>query len=300
VTAPSQVIENLRISADGVPGITIDGFDDVVIRNVEIRHSGAQGIKFTDAHQLTIDSVSIVNVGAPAQGANSSVDESNIEGKNSNAPTIQRARLSRGSSGVYLLKCQDARLSFIEGYDFRGPMPRGQLVQFNQSDRALLEDFSAVNPPDSSWVEDNVSVYDSDDCVVRRGLLDGNNSPSGVGVMVEFDHAGDNGLVQDVDAVRMGNGCFFGYPAVNLTYERTRCRDNLCVDQGRGAPKSGGLGWGAGEDAQVAVVASVYFNLCAGVSWANKGGGASFTTLELKEQDFAPRAPLALSFCWEQ
>ncbi|MFY0539433.1 hypothetical protein [Nannocystis pusilla] len=45
----------------------------------------------------------------------------------------------------------------------------------------MLEDFSVINPQASSWPEDNVNIYQSVDVEIRRGMIDGNNSPSGWG-----------------------------------------------------------------------------------------------------------------------
>ncbi len=141
-------------------------------------------------------------------------------------------RLTRGSSGIYLVECPDSQLSFLEGHDFRGPFPRGQLVQWDKSNNGLLADFPVINPP-GSWPEDNVNIYQSSNVTVRRGFIDGNNSPSGVGVI--FDGGPSTGLVEDVDAVRMGNGCFSDYDGgEGVVFRRTRCRDNICGSQGRG------------------------------------------------------------------
>lgn len=49
-------------------------------------------------------------------------------------------------------------------------------MQWNASDNGVLEDFSVENPPES-WPEDNVNVYKSLSATIRRGLVDGNNSP---------------------------------------------------------------------------------------------------------------------------
>ena len=87
----------------------------------------------------------------------------------------------------------------------RGPYPRGQLVQFDKSNDCLLEDFSVVNRPGQSWVEDNISVYRSSKCVIRRGLVDGNDSPGGVGIMVEQSASREAPvLIEHVDAIPPG------------------------------------------------------------------------------------------------
>ena len=296
-TRDGQVVENLHVKSTSGPGILVDGKRNVVIRNVLVEHAGGPGILFRDAPGLQIENVHVIHTGAPEQGANPDPELNNIHGYGSTDVGIENVKLERGSSGVYLDRCPGAAIRRIEGHDFRGPFPRGQLVQFNNCDGASLEDFSAENPPSSSWVEDNVSVYQSSDVVVRRGLVDGNNSPSGVGIMFEQD-AGTSrgGLCEDVDAVRMGNGCFSAYPGRGVTFVRTRCRDNICGDQGRGVPLSSGLAWAGSPASQsLQILDSAYDDLCGGLVWDRD----VFDRIVLVEQDFELRQPQRISFCWE-
>ena len=132
-----------------------------------------------------------------------------------------------------------AVLQGIEGYDFRGPMPRGQLVQFDKSPNSSLSDFYVHNDPKVAFTEDNVSVFQSDNVTIQRGVIDGNNSPSGQGVIFEFSN---NGTVSHVDTIHMGNGSFASY-GNNNTFDYTRSFDNIAADQGRGAPMSGAVIW---------------------------------------------------------
>ncbi|MEZ4369168.1 MAG: right-handed parallel beta-helix repeat-containing protein [Polyangiaceae bacterium] len=294
-TADNQVIEGLRITSTSGPAIDIDGHNGVVVRNVEIVHSGGVGIRVANSDDVVLDHVSIEHTGAPVMGANSSADLLNISCYQSARLKVTGARLTRGSSGIYLQSCPDSKLSFIEGHDFRGPFPRGQIVQWNASDSGVLEDFSVENPP-GSWPEDNVNVYKSLNALIRRGLVDGNNSPSGVGVI--FDGDTSTGRVEDVDAIRMGNGCFSNYAGADgNVFLRTRCRENICTDQGRGVPSSNALMW-AGKPGLSAlhIEQSKYYASCNGnVVWPND----AFSVLELREEDFALRGPIRVDFCWE-
>ena len=295
-TQDGQVIEGLRITSTNGAAIRVQGFSGVTIRNVEIVHSDGVGIEVSSAPNTTIEHVSVTCDSAPASGANPSSDLLNISCSNSDGLTVSYARLTRGSSGIYLQGCAGSQLQHIEGHDFRGPFPRGQLVQWNASDNGLLEDFSVENPPES-WPEDNVNVYKSLNATIRRGLVDGNNSPSGVGVI--FDGDTSTGLVEDVDAVRMGNGCFSNYAGADgNVFRRTRCRDNICEDQGRGTPGSGGLMW-AGKPGltQLRIEASTWYAACnpGNIVWPS----SSFAVLELQEGDFVLRAPQRVALCWE-
>lgn len=294
--ADGQVIELLAIVTTSGPGIEVNGFKGVTIRNVSIQHGDGPGIDFSNADDLVIDNVSVEHTGAPASGPNSSSDLNDINGYASARVQIKNARLTRGSSGVYLVNSPTSHLSFIEGHDFRGPFPRGQLVQWDKSNDGILEDFSVVNTSDS-WTEDNVNVYKSTGLQIRRGLVDGNNSPSGVGVI--FDGDTSTGVVEDVDAVHMGNGCFSNYAGADgNVFRRTRCRDNICTDQGRGLPSSNALMW-SGNPAlsAVRIEQSTYFAACnpGNIVWP----ASSFAIADVTKADFTPRSPLALSFCWE-
>ena len=289
-TRNGQVIEGLRIVAVNRPAVLVRGLANVTIRNLEIFHEGAHGIVCERAPGLTIENVAISHSGAGTMSA----EENNIDCDLADGLTVRNARLKGGAAGVYVHESAHVHLSYLEGYDFRGPTPRGMLAQFNQSPYCRLEDFSAINDPKRARTEDNVSVYMSDHCVVRRGLLDGNNGPWSVGVM--FEHS-RNGLVEDVDTVHQGNGSFSAYPGYNVTFRRTRARDNICADQGRGAPVSGGLVWaGSSDSGRLRIEDSTYFNLCNPKKVWDR---ASFDVIELAERDFRPRAPIKLDFPWE-
>jgi len=296
VTQDGQVVEGLRITSTNGPAIDVQGHADVIIRNIEVLHQDGVGIRIDNSPNVSIEHVSIEYTAAPASGQNPSADQLNISCQSSPGLTISNARLTRGSSGVYLYQCPDSHLQFIEGHDFRGPFPRGQVVQWNASDNGVLEDFSVENPPES-WPEDNVNVYKSLNATIRRGLVDGNNSPSGVGVI--FDGDTSTGLVEDVDAIRMGNGCFSNYAgAEGNVFRRTRCRENICTDQGRGVPSSNALMW-AGKPglSQIRIEDSSYFAACnpSNIVWPS----SSFAIVELTEEDFPLRAPIRVELCWE-
>jgi hypothetical protein len=290
-THDGQIIEGLRITARNEPAILVRGLSDVVIRNVEIFHKGGHGVACENSPGLLIENVSIVHFGERTGSA----QENNIACYRAEGLEVRNARLRGGSAGVYVLESPRVRLSHVEGYDFRGPDPRGQLVQFNKSPNCVLQDFSAINDPVVAWTADNVSLYYSDNCTVRRGLLDGNNGPWSVGVMFENSR---NGLVEDVDTVGQGNGSFSAYPGHGVTFRRTRARDNICGDQGRGEPASKGLVWAASPDSSdVRIEDSTYFNLCnlQEPVW----DATIFGLIQIAEEDFLPRPAIKLVFPWE-
>lgn len=297
-TRDGEVIEGLRIKAAGRPAIEVNGFSNVAVRNVQIIHQGAHGISCDHAPGLIVENVDIQHSGAQTASIDEGhIGENNIDCRYSDGLRVRNARLRGGSSGVWVLQSSDVHLSYLEGYDFRGPFPRGQLAQFVESPNCILEDFSAINDPNVAWTEDNVSLYYSDDCVVRRGLLDGNNSPSGVGVMFEGSR---NGLVEDVDTVAQGNGSFSAYPGHDITFRRTRARDNVCNSQaGRGPPLSDALVWAGSPDSSgLRLEASKYFNLCnpGNLVWEQ----SSFDMIQITEENFSPRPAIKLRFPWDE
>ena len=59
--------------------------------------------------------------------------------------TVHNATLRDGSSGIYLVNSPGADISHVDGYNFHGPLPRGQFVQFNNSGDSTLTDFYVLN-----------------------------------------------------------------------------------------------------------------------------------------------------------
>ncbi len=298
VTKDSQIVENFHITADGQAGVTVSRFKNVILRSLKVDHKNGVGLDITNADNILIEDVEVNHVGAPTIGAKSTASLLNISLQAIDRPTVRRARLTRGSSGIYLIDCTNVRLEMIEGHDFRGPFPRGQCVQFNKCTNTLLEDFSSECPGETSWTEDNISVYKSSHIIIRKGLVDGNNSPSGVGVMAErvLGKTTDV-LIEDVDAINQGNGCFSAY-ADNITFRRVRARDNICVgQQGRGAPLSNSLVFAGHPDSTgLKLEEAKYFNLCnpSNVLWK----ASAFTVIDMTEEDFVPRNPVRLVFPW--
>jgi len=272
---------------DRRPAIEIAGHKNVIVRNCKIDHRGWLGYRLLERQRTAHRERRRHVTAAPPKGKNAG-EFVDIGGQSSTGVVITHARLTRGSSGIYLLSCDGAHLDFIEGHDFRGPFPRGQLAQFDKCDKPVLEDFSCENPPDSSWPEDIVSVYRSSNATIRRGLVDGNNSTSGVGIMFELsDATSTGGLVEDVDAVRQANGCFSGTPRKGDISAHPLARQPL-HDQGRGKPLSNGLAWAAGTRPRLVVDQPRrlrYFGLCGGLTWRTE----NFTKSELTKEDFAPR-----------
>ncbi|MFC1458483.1 hypothetical protein ACETIH_17615 [Microvirga arabica] len=300
--ADGDVIEGLDVTSRSGSAIGIK-HKNVKVRNCRIRHAGGNGIAAKNAPGLLLEGLDIQHIGAPASGESPNDNCNNIDLENCPGAVITRIRAARGSANIYLLTSGGSKLSFLELHDARGPLPRGQNMQFDKSPNSVLADFSAENGP-SSWTEDNISVFQSDRCIVRRGLVSYNNSPTGFGVMVEgsFDC-----LIEDIDAVQQGNGAF---SAVTLDdtgsggciINRCRTRDSYnSTRDGRDAPSSNSLSiyTSISPGARKHTITNCeYFNLANpdNLIWQMSAirPGWSF-----RLRDFETRPPVRLVFPWD-
>jgi len=299
--ADGDIIENLDINAPLGDAISVM-HPGVKVRNCRIRHVGGHGVYATGAAGLALQQLEIDHVGAPRSGAGPNCDRNNVHIEGCPDTTITRVKASRGSSNIYVEHSEGTRMSFLELHDARGPLPRGQNVQLHASPGSVVEDFSGENGP-TSWTEDNVSVFRSDRCVVRRGLVYYNNSPTGDGVMIEGSF---ECTVEDVDAVEQGNGAFAAVPqddagSGGCTFRRCRTRQSYNITRdGREAPTSNSLSifTRISPGAQKHTIADCHFYAIANprnLVWDTKAVnmGWVFTALE-----FTPRAPIRLTFGW--
>lgn len=323
VTADNQVIEGLRITADGEPGILVQNHRGVIIRDCEIHHLDGPGIEFAAADDLWIDNVIIVHDRADI-GPHEHLDQANIKGNSSGGLVIERTRVTRGSSGIQLAGTPSAVLRMIEGHDIRGPGPPASFISVTASDEVLIEDFSCINPLDTGRAESLIELRESSNVTVRRGLLDGSNAEFGYGVLfIQTAGQQTGGLVEDVDVIRMTNGGFSGFPsAYELIFRRTRARENICEivsvpipdcgselgPNGGCPPGSGGRTW-AGSPAVTGLIIeeSAYFDVCSPPVWPESafstcdGDSASLPEGDcgLTQEDFELRPAIEIQPCWE-
>lgn len=297
-TTNNQVIEGLDVTGS----VTVT-HSSVTVRDCRIKHSGGHGLIAQGGAGLTVQGVEALNTSA-ADGMNPNPGEHNNIHLNAVTGTIiiDRVTLRGGSSGIYAVNCPAKMLlSRIEGHNFGGPMPRGQLFQANKSGGigSVLEDFSCENDLQNSWPEDLVNIWTCPNpWTIRRGLVDGCNSPSGVGVIVEDT---PNCVIEEVDAVHFVNGAFSSADALsrNNVFCRCRARDQV-GDQGRGK---------ASSDTKSGALTFHSYNGASGTSyvqakyWAvNKNNLAwdqgTMAVREFTEEDFTPRAAIRNLFAW--
>lgn len=307
----NEIIELLAITNLTGPGVVVDGFKNVTVRNVQVVHGEASvGIAVSNAAGLRITNVSVrLETASPPPsppGPLPSSEAVNVNIGLSPDVRVDGLRTKSGSSGIYLVGSPRATLSRIEARDARGPFPRGQCVQFDSCDDSVLEDFYCSNSANTSFTEDNVNVYRSNNVTLRRGVVDGNNSPAGAGIMIESGSVVGlvtSGLVEDVDALHQGDGCFAAWGVANITFRRCRSAKTHCGGEaGRAKPLSGALVFAGGNEGKaitsgLRVEDSVYDDLCVNNTlWP----ATAFAKVDLKPRAFTPRAPVRNVFCWEE
>lgn len=305
ITENNQRIENLHIKTSNQHGIEINGFTGVVISNCIIEYTGAYvGIKFAMADNLTIENCSIKYTNAPSSGPLPDATRNCIEGFDTENLVLTHVKVEDGSTGIRLDQCDESVLTFIEGHNMRGPFPRGQLVQYDKCIGGLLENFSVINDREIAWTEDNISIYKSAGQQIKKGLIVGNNSPNGVGVMFEDQNTegargGTGGLVEDVDFLQMGNGVASSVEGSgNVTFNRLRAKEIICgeLGQARGESTSNSLIFAAFDTSGGnKIIDCLVYESCnpTNIVWPEY----SFEVVDYRDDiDFEPRDPIILDF----
>lgn len=304
-SADGQVIEGLDIVAkagvnngDGIRVL----HNGVIVRNNRIKHGldCRHGIAVGAKSGVVIEGNEVTHT-TPNAGKHPNANMRNINCDGSIKPTVRRNRVTRGSAGIYFHMVTGGGLvSFTEGYDFRGPMPRGQLIQIDKSPDVIVEDFTGIFNDLTSWVEDCLNIYYSPRCIVRRGLLMYNNSPSGIGVIVENS---PDCVVEDVDTLFMHNGNFSASASSNTLFNRVRARDQRMKTPpgGRAFAKSGeASGYplifhSINSSVGTRYRAAKHFNC--GPNLLYKAD--TVVEKDFTQGDFTPRKPIQLLMAWE-
>jgi hypothetical protein len=234
-----QIIENLDIWVESGNAVTIT-HDNVILRNVRIHHKTGDGVHVENTKGVQIYNAEIRNMDPPT-GVNAETSETfnNIELYRATGTKIDHVSLHDGSTGIYAHTSPQTIITNVDGHNFHGAYPRGQFVQFSYSDGSKLDGFYNFNSLTGSRTEDNVNVFNSKNVQILNGVIDGNNSPSGVGVL--FEGASDGGIVRNVDVIHQSNGGFSSY-SNNVDFFDVRVFDgHMNTASGRGAPDSNGL-----------------------------------------------------------
>lgn len=264
VTKHGQTISNKVIYAgiNEACGIDINGYNDVKISNVTIYHAN-NGICVKNAARLKINGLQLISLAAPTTGPHCERNNNSLstaecwggKGKpansrlglylsNSSNAIINNISSFQSSSAVYALNSNNIKLSKVRCLDMRGPLPRGQCVQFNATHNSSIDTFYAKNIYNQSYSEDNINAYYSNNIVVKNGLIDGNWSIHGIGIIA--DTSSDNMQVSNIDFLHMSNAAINvwsneGETAKNFTASKLRIKDSQCYSRKEGVPSTGGL-----------------------------------------------------------
>jgi hypothetical protein len=269
VVDDNAVVEGISITTTGVaPAIWVYGAQNVTLKNIKIVHEGAArvkgtitvdgigdvwadqsgaGIFFENAPNIRIENVHVSLV-RPADDegffnkfatggvcdteycgpfSRDMVFAYNIYGTDSESPSLENVYVTGGANGFWCKNCPYGTVSHFKAENLHGPFARGQCFQVVSSTNFLLEDFTCVQDDEIAFPEDDVSVWDSPYSLVQRGIIQGGNAPNGVGLIMEMS---DHCVVQDVDVTLVGGTSFSAYGSDNVTFWRTRARDNHGTD----------------------------------------------------------------------
>jgi len=175
-------IQRIRIDGSASHCIEItDGASNIVIRKTELVNCAGSGININDARNIKIENVKITNT-----------KSSGINLFDSTEIVIRANYLEDVSSGLYAL---DSRgITFERNFvrNVRGPMPRGQMVQFDKVSGPgnRIRCNVVVNEPGKSSPEDAVNMFktfgtaESPVLITSNKILGGGPSKSGGGILI--------------------------------------------------------------------------------------------------------------------
>lgn len=164
--------------------LSFTGLKDAIIENLVIGPCAAHGIELHDSRNVTIRNVVIADT-----------VQSGIYITGSTSIDIEESRISKGVSGVYALDSSGIRVSCNTIENPRGPIPRGQFVQFDKvSGRDNRISCNAgLNARGLGTPEDAISLYKSQGtpqspiAVTDNLIVGGGPSASGGGIMLGDD-----------------------------------------------------------------------------------------------------------------
>jgi len=234
VTQNNQVVENLFIKATGNSvGIHINGKSGVIIRNVKIEHEDAHGISLYKANNFNISNVEILKTNSPAYGpatAYRAPSHNSININDSHNGSITNLRAEKGSSGIYAVRSDGLVFDTIEAVDVRGNFPRGQVVQFNDSHNNTLRNFKGWFNPRTSYGEDAINVYNSNNTLIENGYIYGNtNTTNGVALLIE--DGSNNTVMRNITIEKTGTGVNVAGGSSNSRVENIKFINDVPHDQ---------------------------------------------------------------------
>ncbi|MDD5570320.1 MAG: T9SS type A sorting domain-containing protein [Bacteroidales bacterium] len=229
-THNNQVFDHLQIlTTTNVPAIDVGSFDGVQITNCWIDHYG-KGIYGDGCNDLVIDHCVINCNSAPAAGPGIDLSSDNstdnilvYSGANVHITNVEchdgSHNIAVGNGSVSGLVIQN-----VNCYNPRGKFSFGaNAIVVGGAVNSTVSDFYCYLNPTVGWSEDMVSISsNSNNVKFKRGCVDGNNSPTGDGIMIE---GGATGIeVDSVDVLNQGNGVIGIYSGAVATLKNIRIR----------------------------------------------------------------------------
>jgi parallel beta-helix repeat protein len=213
------------------PCLELRGLKNKVIENRVIGPCGGNGIELWDSENVTIRNVVITDTTA-----------SGIYIHGSKSVEISESRISNTISGIYAVASSGIRVSCNAIEDPRGPIPRGQFVQFDTviGGENQISCNIGRNRPGHGTPEDAISLYKSHGvqnlpiAVLYNLIIGGGPSDSGGGIMLG-DDGGSYQLAKGnilVDPGQYGIGVASGNHmtiADNIVYARQQSFTNVGI-----------------------------------------------------------------------
>ena len=174
-----------RISNPNGPCLSIHNARDRVIKDLILGPCGGHGIEILDSRDITIQGVTIENT-----------KDSGIYVEDSSNVEITESRVANTISGIYAVASKGIRVSCNTIVNPRGPIPRGQFVQFNKvrgGSNYIRCNAGRNEPGRGHEPEDAISLYQSRGTAEQPIMVDSNlivgggPSPSGGGIMLGDD-----------------------------------------------------------------------------------------------------------------
>lgn len=164
--------------------LELNDLENAVIENLVIGPCGDHGIELHNSHNVTIRNVVIRDTA-----------QSGIYITGSSAIEVSESRIDDPISGIYVINSKSIKVSCNTVTNPRGPIPRGQFIQFDKvtdADNRISCNYGR-NEPGRGIPEDAISLYKSrglpqSPIVVADNLIVGGGpSVSGGGIMLGDD-----------------------------------------------------------------------------------------------------------------
>ncbi|MDP4239099.1 MAG: right-handed parallel beta-helix repeat-containing protein [Bacteroidota bacterium] len=173
--------------------IVLNGVHDKIISNLRIINPSGHCISLSNCSNITIQKCKL----GPSE-------KEGVNLYNCTNITVTNCSMDSIETGVYAHGCTGIKVTYNDVSNVQGPMPRGQMVQFNNVSGAgnSISYNVGENTPGQSFPEDEISIFMSNGTatdpiqVIGNWIRGGGPSTSGGGIMIG-DKGGSYIVVQD-------------------------------------------------------------------------------------------------------